>query len=310
MEIRAGVDEAGRGPLAGPVVAAAVILPDNHSITGLNDSKKLSSKKRNILFEEIMNKSVGIGVGIIDEKTIDKINILNSTHKAMQTALNELKIKPDHALIDGFALPNQEISNEGIIKGDEKIDIIQAASIIAKVTRDRIMDKYDIIFPEFGFSSHKGYGTKKHLDNLHKWKATPIHRKSFKPVGENFPTISWYRKHHRIGWIGEKLAALYLLKKSYEIISMNEHLAPYGELDLIVEKNGEIIFVDVKTISKKQLGTPELKVDDQKISKLEKSIDLYIMKNEINLDIRLDVIFVMLRSGDPKIKHYKGIDIS
>ena len=112
MAITAGVDEAGRGPLAGPVVAAAVILPDNHSITGLNDSKKLSSKKRNILFEEIMNKSVGIGVGIIDEKTIDKINILNSTHKAMQTALNELNIKPDHALIDGFALPNQEISNE------------------------------------------------------------------------------------------------------------------------------------------------------------------------------------------------------
>ena len=310
MEIIAGVDEAGRGPLAGPVVASAVILPDNHSITGLNDSKKLSSKKRNILFEEIMNKSVGIGVGIIDEKTIDKINILNSTHKAMQTALNELKIKPDHALIDGFALPNHEIPNEGIIKGDEKIDIIQAASIIAKVTRDRIMDKYDIIFPEFGFSSHKGYGTKKHLDNLHEWKATPIHRKSFKPVGGNFPTISWYQKHHRIGWIGEKLAALYLLKKSYEIISMNEHLAPYGELDLIVEKNGEIIFVEVKTISKKQLGTPELKVDDQKISKLEKSIDLYIMKNEINLDIRLDVISVMLRSGDPKIKHYKGIDIS
>ena len=112
MAITAGVDEAGRGPLAGPVVASAVILPDNHSITGLNDSKKLSSKKRNILFEEIMNKSVGIGVGIIDEKTIDKINILNSTHKAMQTALNELKTKPDHALIDGFALPNHGIPND------------------------------------------------------------------------------------------------------------------------------------------------------------------------------------------------------
>ena len=125
----------------------------------------------------------------------------------MQTALNELKIKPDHALIDGFSLPNHEIPNEGIIKGDEKIDIIQAASIIAKVTRDRIMDKYNIIFPEFGFSSHKGYGTKKHLDSLHKWKATPIHRKSFKPVGENFPTICAGKNRSTRAWRGAVLRA-------------------------------------------------------------------------------------------------------
>ena len=309
MALTAGVDEAGRGPLAGPVAAAAVILPEDHSIAGLNDSKKLSPKKREMLYDQIMNQALAVGIGTVDEKTIDHVNILNGTYKAMHIALGDLDVQPDHALIDGFALPDQIIPNKGIIKGDEKIEVIQAASIIAKVTRDRIMDKYDVIFPEYGFFSNKGYGTLKHMDALTKWKATPIHRKSFKPVRDNFPTISWYRKHRQIGWIGEKLAALFLMKKCYEIKSMNEYCAPYGELDLIAEKNDEIVFVEVKTVSKEQLGSPELKIDAEKISKLEKAIDSYLMKNDITKDIRLDIITVFLRKGRPIINHYKGIDI-
>ena len=309
MALIAGVDEAGRGPLAGPVAAAAVILPEDHSIAELNDSKKLSPKKREMLYDQIMNQALAVGIGTVDEKTIDHVNILNGTYKAMHIALGDLDVQPDHALIDGFALPDQIIPNKGIIKGDEKIEVIQAASIIAKVTRDRIMDKYDVIFPEYGFFSNKGYGTLKHMNALTKWKATPIHRKSFKPVRDNFPTISWYRKHRRIGWIGEKLAALFLMKKCYEIKSMNEYCAPYGELDLIAEKNDEIVFVEVKTVSKEQLGSPELKIDTEKISKLEKSIDSYLMKNDITKDIRLDIITVFLRKGRPIINHYKGIDI-
>ena len=309
MPLIAGVDEAGRGPLAGPVAAAAVILSEDHSIAGLNDSKKLSPKKREILYDKIMNQALAVGIATVDEKTIDRMNILNGTYEAMQMALEDLDIQPDHALIDGFPLPNQIIPNEGIIRGDEKIEVIQAASIIAKVTRDRIMDKYDIIFPEFGFSNNKGYGTPKHMDALKKWKATPIHRKSFRPVRDNFPTLSWYRKNRRIGWIGEKLAALFLMKGLYEIKSMNEYSAPYGELNLIAEKNDEIVFVEVKIVSKEQLGSPELKIDYEKISKLEKEIDSYLIKNETNKNIRLDIITVFLGKGRPIIKHYKGIDI-
>jgi len=309
MPLIAGVDEAGRGPLAGPVAAAAVILSEDHSIAGLNDSKKLSPKKREILYDKIMNQALAVGIATVDEKTIDRMNILNGTYEAMQMALEDLDIQPDHALIDGFPLPNQIIPNEGIIRGDEKIEVIQAASIIAKVTRDRIMDKYDIIFPEFGFSNNKGYGTPKHMDALKKWKATPIHRKSFRPVRDNFPTLSWYRKNRRIGWIGEKLAALFLMKRLYEIKSMNGYSAPYGELNLIAEKNDEIVFVEVKTVSKEQLGSPELKIDYEKISKLEKAIDSYLIKNETNKNIRLDIITVFLGKGRPIIKHYKGIDI-
>ena len=309
MPLIAGVDEAGRGPLAGPVAAAAVILSEDHSIAGLNDSKKLSPKKREILYDKIMNQALAVGIATVDEKTIDRMNILNGTYEAMQMALEDLDIQPDHALIDGFPLPNQIIPNEGIIRGDEKIEVIQAASIIAKVTRDRIMDKYDIIFPEFGFSNNKGYGTPKHMDALKKWKATPIHRKSFRPVRDNFPTLSWYRKNRRIGWIGEKLAALFLMKRLYEIKSINEYSAPYGELSLIAEKNDEIVFVEVKTVSKEQLGSPELKIDYEKISKLEKAIDSYLIKNETNKNIRLDIITVFLGKGRPIIKHYKGIDI-
>ena len=309
MPLIAGVDEAGRGPLAGPVAAAAVILSEDHSIAGLNDSKKLSPKKREILYDKIMNQALAVGIATVDEKTIDRMNILNGTYEAMQMALEDLDIQPDHALIDGFPLPNQIIPNEGIIRGDEKIEVIQAASIIAKVTRDRIMDKYDIIFPEFGFSNNKGYGTPKHMDALKKWKATPIHRKSFRPVRDNFPTLSWYRKNRRIGWIGEKLAALFLMKRLYEIKSINEYSAPYGELNLIAEKNDEIVFVEVKIVSKEQLGSPELKIDYEKISKLEKEIDSYLIKNETNKNIRLDIITVFLGKGRPIIKHYKGIDI-
>ena len=166
MKLIAGIDEAGRGPLAGPVVAAAVILPKYHSIVGLNDSKKISSKKRSVLYREIMDRSLGVGVGIVDEKTIDEINILNGTHKAMEKSIDQLEIRPDHVLIDGHGIPNLRISSEGIVKGDEKVEVIQAASIIAKVTRDRIMQDYAKILPQYGFEKHKGYGTKKHFEAI------------------------------------------------------------------------------------------------------------------------------------------------
>ena len=182
MKIIAGVDEAGRGALAGPVVAAAVILPDKYDLVGLNDSKKVSPLKRERLFGQISNQAISIGVGIVSSDEIDQINILESTFKAMKMSLGNLKPVPDEALIDGFPLKTQIIPNRGIIRGDETIDVIKAASIIAKVTRDKIMVEYDLQYPSYGFKNHKGYGTKEHMEMLQLYKPCDIHRKTFKPV--------------------------------------------------------------------------------------------------------------------------------
>ena len=309
MEIIAGVDEAGRGPLAGPVTAAAVILDEQNPIAGLADSKKLSAKRREILFDEINNKALSVGIGIVDVNEIDKDNILQATYKAMFKALCSLRPKPNKALIDGFALPNQIIANEGIIKGDDKIDCIRAASIIAKVTRDRIMVKYDIIFPEYGFAKHKGYGTKDHLAHLYEFKATPIHRRSFRPVKENLPTITWLQTNRKIGQWGERLAALEYFRNGYKIHALNHHCAPYGEIDIIVEKDDEIVFVEVKTAAGKTLGEIEDQVDELKLQRLSDAIDKYLMDNEIEKDIRLDVYAVRLGKNDPILKHFKGIEL-
>jgi len=182
LEIIAGVDEAGRGPLAGPVVASAVVLPENHGIEGLADSKKLTAKKREKLFDEI-NEVADVGIGIISHRTIDKINILQATFKAMRQAINKLEDPPHKSLIDGFGFPDQKLKNEGIIDGDNKVESISAASIIAKVTRDRYMDELHEKYPMYDFIHNKGYGTKKHMDALevHSY-IEGVHRKSFAPI--------------------------------------------------------------------------------------------------------------------------------
>ena len=180
----AGVDEAGRGPLAGPVVAAAVILPEEFSSNQLNDSKKLSSSKREKIYNELMNvdSKVISAFAVIDEVVIDKINILRATHKAMAQASSNLSIEPSFVIIDGMPIKDFPFNNESIIKGDSKSLSIAAASVIAKVERDRIMLNYSKEYPEYKFEKHKGYGTKLHLDALKKFGPCKIHRKSFAPV--------------------------------------------------------------------------------------------------------------------------------
>jgi len=175
----AGIDEAGRGPLAGPVVAAAVILPENVFISGLNDSKKLNEKQREKLFSEITEKAIAYEVGIVDEKIIDELNILNATKMAMEIAVETLKVKPDLLLIDAVNLDSLKIPQKSIVKGDSLSVSIAAASIIAKVTRDRLIEEMDSIYPEYGFKKHKGYGTKEHIDAIKKFGICPIHRVSF-----------------------------------------------------------------------------------------------------------------------------------
>ena len=175
----AGIDEAGRGPLAGPVVAAAVILPKDRPILYVNDSKKLSEKKREELFDVIMEEAEAVGVGIASEKRIDEINILNATKEAMATAVKKLQIAPDLLLIDAVRLTDVPIRQVPIIKGDAKSASIAAASIIAKVTRDRLMREYDALYPEYGFRQHKGYGSAEHIAAILKYGPCPLHRRSF-----------------------------------------------------------------------------------------------------------------------------------
>lgn len=174
-----GVDEAGRGPLAGPVYAAAVILPKGYVIDGVNDSKKLTEKKRELLFDVIQNEAVACSIGIADEKEIDEINILQATFLAMRRAVEGLSVKADIALIDGNKKPGLDITEWDIVKGDAKSASIAAASIIAKVSRDRYMLEMAEKYPEYHFEKHKGYGTKLHYEMIEKYGISPIHRKSF-----------------------------------------------------------------------------------------------------------------------------------
>lgn len=174
-----GVDEAGRGPLAGPVFAAAVILPENCEIEGLNDSKKLSEKKREALFDIIKEKAISWSVASVDEKVIDKINILQATYLAMKNAVEGLDVPADYALIDGNRMPPIEINGETIVKGDAKSMSVAAASILAKVSRDRFMLELDKEYPQYQFAKHKGYGTKLHYEMLTEHGISPCHRITF-----------------------------------------------------------------------------------------------------------------------------------
>lgn len=174
-----GIDEVGRGPLAGPVVACAVILPKDCDILYINDSKKLTAAKREVLYDEIMEKAVSVGLGFVGPQRIDEINILQATYEAMREAISKLSPQPDLLLNDAVTIPNVSIPQIPIIKGDAKSISIGAASIVAKVTRDRLMEEYDTMFPKYGFASNKGYGSSEHIEAMKRYGATPIHRNTF-----------------------------------------------------------------------------------------------------------------------------------
>lgn len=180
----AGIDEVGRGPLAGPVVTAAVILPEDVELLGVNDSKQLTHDQREVLYDEIQDKALSIGIGMMDEGVIDQVNIYEATKLAMQQAVDNLSVKPDFLLIDAMQL-NNNLPQAKLIKGDARSVSIAAASIIAKVTRDRMMVDYSKQYPGYGFEHNAGYGTKEHLEGLKKLGITPIHRKTFAPI-KNF----------------------------------------------------------------------------------------------------------------------------
>ena len=294
--IIAGVDEAGRGPLAGPVVAAAVILPKNHSIEGLIDSKKLTAKKREKLYKEITN-ICDYGIGIVSHRTIDKINVLQATFKAMRVAILNLKQKPDNTLIDGYGLPDQVIKNEGVIGGDNLIECISAASIIAKVTRDELMLKIDDIFPEYGFAKHKGYGTKAHMENLNIYKACPIHRKTFSPVKKNIPKMEWLISKDKLNKLAVQLVSLHYLNKNYTIVHINFNLNEKMPIDIVLKKDEINVFVKVILLMKNtnRMNIENVTTDELKNMKYEAS--KFNQESDSSLESKFKIATIFLQKN-------------
>ena len=294
-DLVAGIDEVGRGPLAGPVVAAAVILPKECKIEGVNDSKKLSAKKREDLYDIILEKAVSYGIGVVSNERIDEINILQATYEAMREALSQLKPKAEYILADAVTIPMVSTPQRGIVKGDAKSMSIGAASIVAKVYRDRMMEAYEEVYPGYGFASNKGYGAAEHIEGIRKQGITPIHRKTFVKnfLPQDGDTAT--DKGHR----GEVLAAKQMEKMGYEILERNFH-ALKGEIDIIAKKENVIVFTEVKYRKNEEMGTPAEAVNHWKQQHIIRAAKAYIAQKclmEMGYDFRFDVAEVLTSEG-------------
>ena len=294
-DLVAGIDEVGRGPLAGPVVAAAVILPKDCKIEGVNDSKKLSAKKREELYDVILEKAVSYGIGVVSNERIDEINILQATYEAMREALSQLKPRAEYILADAVTIPMVSTPQKGIIGGDGKSMSIGAASIVAKVYRDRLMDAYDAAYPGYGFASNKGYGAAEHIAGIKKQGITPIHRKTFLKSLLPQQGDTAVDKGQR----GEALAAKQMERMGYKILERNFH-ALKAEIDIIAKKENTIVFTEVKYRQNEEMGTPAEAVDYRKQQNILRAAKVYIAQNclmEQGYDFRFDVAEVLNSEG-------------
>ena len=287
-----GIDEAGRGPLAGPVVAASVILKPYEIIEGVKDSKKLSSKKRRDLFNQIYEKALSVGVGIVDEDIIDEINILKATFLAMKKSLGNLNLKPDKVLIDG---PYSDITiypTDYIVNGDNISQSIAAASIIAKVTRDEIMYEYDKIFPDYKFINHKGYGTKYHIEQLELKKSTPIHRRSFKIVKNNMPNYDFYlNKKNGFKNLAHQIVGVKYIKKHFAIVEQNIDISGNNINYCFIDSNNNYKFVMIRDNSSKDIIKEDIK----------NLLQEYLNQNNIENNYTIDVISLKFIKGKKPI---------
>ncbi|MDO5015784.1 MAG: ribonuclease HII [Eubacteriales bacterium] len=263
----AGIDEAGRGPLAGPVAAAAVILNPEQPIIGLNDSKQLSAKKRLWLENEIKAKALAYSVAFVDASRIDEINILAATKEAMTQAVEELEPLPDYLLLDAVFLPGINQPQKSLIKGDCKSNSIAAASILAKTARDRFMEEADKTYPGYSFAQNKGYGTAAHYSALEKLGLCPLHRLSFLKKIKAGASRTTPAKNK--GQTAEQRVAAHLQRQGYKILERNFLLAPFAEADLILSKSNYLYVVEVKARSGPAAETAALAaIDPSKVSKL------------------------------------------
>ena len=290
-----GIDEVGRGPLAGPVVAGAVILPRDSKILYLNDSKQLTAKKRDELYDVIMREAVAVGIGYASPARIDEINILQATYEAMREAISKLSVKPDVLLNDAVKIPQVDIRQVPIIKGDAKSVSIAAASIVAKVTRDRLMEEYDKVLPGYGFASNKGYGSAEHIAALkeigrHRSTGSRLSAISCKGTASKKERVS-HLNQREVGTRQESRAAEYLESLGYHILVRNFRCR-FGEIDLIAKQDDTYIFIEVKYRTGRTAGDPTSAVDGKKQKKISKTADYYRMLHQIPMDVpcRFDVV--------------------
>lgn len=290
----AGVDEAGRGPIAGPVVAAAVVLPFGCDLAGVRDSKKLTARSRDRAFESIQAAAAGVGIGIVGVEEIDRINILRATHLAMGQAIRGLPVTPSLALVDGLPVPTLPVPQRAIVKGDALSISIGAASIIAKVTRDRIMQSLDQEFPGYGFAEHNGYPTPAHLERLRELGPCACHRLSFGPVAELTaqPTLAIHLPAPTPpGRRAEDCAADWLRTQGWTIRQVRWR-APHGEVDIIAREGDTLVFVEVKATLRAGLPSTAERVDQRKRDRLTEAAETYVAQHAITMPCRFDIIEV------------------
>ncbi len=350
VEWVAGVDEAGRGCLAGPVVAAAVILPPDAELPGLDDSKKLSPRRREELFDAIRAQAVATSIAEVDAQEIDRINILQASLKAMREALGALQTAPQHVLVDGHVRPGSAFEETALVDGDARSLSIAAASVLAKVYRDRLMVEWDARYPDYGFAGHKGYGSPDHMAALRNRGPCPLHRRSFAPVAERLQPVrsaayasfaegigaaespgelermahfikeasgalvddelralrSVYRARQAqlqdIGRRGEARAERYLVEAGYAVLE-RRYRGAGGEIDLIVFRGDECVFVEVKASARIDGYAPEERVDNPKRQRLIRAARQYASANTTPVNYRFDVIVVAL-DGEEAVEHW------
>ena len=298
-----GVDEAGRGPLAGPVFAAAVILPFETDIPNLNDSKKLSEKTREILYDKVLESATDYGIGSAGVKEIDELNILRATFLAMNRAVDSLHVKPDIALIDGNRDPFLKCRSKLIVGGDGKSASIAAASILAKVTRDRYMVDIAGKYPQYMFEKHKGYGTKLHYEKLMEYGPSEIHRETFlKKLRAGDKTYTQQR-----GKRGEAYAREFLKSKNYVIVA-ESFRSRFGEIDLIVKNPEYIVFVEVKLRKNAAFAHAREFVGREKQRKMIATAKYWLSSQGSPLQPRFDVIEVYApdETAQPEIIHIEN----
>ena len=292
----AGIDEVGRGPLAGPLVAAAVVLPLNFNLpwlSGVRDSKQITHRQREAVFSHIKESGLDWSTGTVAPQEVDSIGITAATKKAMLQAVQGLPRRPSYLLIDAVHLPESGVPYKPIIKGDQRCLSIAAASIVAKVTRDRMMVEEDLRYPGYGFAAHKGYHTSAHLEHLRRLGLSPIHRRSFAPVravADGRPQETAHSK--RLGDAGETAARGYLERKGYTILDANFR-CPYGEVDLVARKDDCLVFLEVRTRSGNGFGSPEESITPEKGRRLIATAETYIQsRTDLPADWRIDLVGV------------------
>ena len=296
----AGMDEAGRGPLAGPVVAAVVILPHDFHMDSIKDSKKISEKKRAILYDEILKNAIDYGIGICHEDEIDHLNILQATFKAMKKAIGQLNTKPDLILIDGLKGQINYYNCKYIVKGDSKSQSIAAASIVAKVSRDKYMVEYEKIFPEYGFAKHKGYGTKFHIKAIKRYKSSPIHRKSFKPIRNYLPTYASYNTNLKLKKLAVQIASSVKVKNNFNILEIYKNRS----FDILHIEKHRIVLSKVKLILNENIVEDEYKLNYDDIER-----EMIFLEKKLKEDIQFDVISIQLSKTKPIITIKKNVNI-